>query len=189
MPKQSKNDKELTEVAKEIANCAECKAGKGGMPVPGEGNSSAQVVFLGEAPGKIEARTGRPFVGSSGKLLRKLIAEAGLKEDKVFITSPVKYLPSYVTPTPEDVAHGRTHLEKQLAIIKPKIIVLLGRVAALAMLKSHVPVAQRHGEIIKEKRYSFFLTYHPAAALYNPKLKSELSKDFKKIKRLIKARA
>jgi uracil-DNA glycosylase family 4 len=177
--------KALDQIAKEIESCAICKQGKIGKAVPGEGNADADVVFLGEAPGKKEAQSGRPFIGPAGKILRELIKDAGLKEEDVFITSPVKYLPEYVTPTPEDVAHGRTHLFKQLDIIQPKIIVLMGRIAALAMLERNVSVAKEHGTIIEKDGRKYLLAYHPAAPLYSPKVKEELIKDFKKLKKLI----
>ena len=92
--------------------------------MPGEGNPDAHIIFLGEAPGKNEAATGRPFIGRSGQLLRKMIRSLGLKESDVFITRPVKYLPDRGTPSKEQIAHGRTHLTKQLTVINPKIIVL-----------------------------------------------------------------
>ena len=126
----TKKQRELEKVAKQIKNCKICKEDKIGKAVPGEGNPDADVVFLGEAPGKKESASGRPFIGPAGKILRALIAEAGLKDEDVFITSPVKYLPTYVTPTAADVEHGRVHLFEQLDIICPKVIVLLGRVAA-----------------------------------------------------------
>lgn len=178
--------KALDKIAKEISTCKICQVHSIGKAVPGEGNPDADIVFLGEAPGKKEAETGRPFVGPSGKVLRALIADAGLKDEDVFITSPVKFLPEYVTPTPKDVAHAVVHLEKQLQVIEPKIIVLLGRIAALAILKEEIQVSKRHGEIIKKDSYTYLLTYHPAAPLYSPKIKTELMNDFKKLKTLIK---
>src|ERR1700685_3374875 len=98
--------KELDRLAREIENCKICKIGKNGKAVPGEGNPDAKIAFIGEAPGKQEAVIGRPFIGRSGQLLRSLIREIGLKEDEVYITSPVKYLPERGTPTSEDIAHG-----------------------------------------------------------------------------------
>src|SRR6185436_19798058 len=124
--------KALAKIAKEIENCKICKKDKIGKAVPGEGSANADIVFLGEAPGKKEAETGRPFIGRAGKLLRSMLAEVGLKDADVFITSPVKYLPVYVTPKPEDIEHGRTHLFEQLKIIEPKIVVLMGNVASQA---------------------------------------------------------
>ena len=171
----------LEKIANEIERCWICKVGKSGKAVPGEGNPDANVVFIGEAPGRQEAKTGRPFVGRSGQLLRRLIAESGLAEEDVFITSPVKYLPDRGTPTRMDVAHGRIHLVKQLAVINPKLIVLLGAVASLAILEEAVAINKRHGEIIRKDDKKYFITFHPAAALRFPKLKTLLLADFKKL--------
>lgn len=184
---------ELEKIAAEIRNCKVCKAEKSGLAVPGEGNPDADVVFIGEAPGKKEAATGRPFIGRSGQLLRSLIREIGLDDEKdVFITSPVKYLPDRGTPTSEHIAHGRIHLMKQFAIIKPKVVMLLGRVAAEGVLERKVAVAKEHGQIIDPstgsgfKGIKFFLTYHPAAALRFPnKFKQLLREDFEKLKKLL----
>ena len=183
MDKQVKLDK----IAEEIRNCKICQEGKSGMAVCGEGNSDADIVFIGEAPGKTEALTGRPFVGRSGKLLRSLITAAGLKEEDVYITSPVKYLPDRGTPTPLDIAHGREHLLKQFAIIQPKFVVLLGRVAAEGVLQKKVAVTKDRGSVIEEKDgVKYFLTYHPAAALRFPgKFKKFLVEDFETVKILV----
>src|SRR6266568_2522857 len=144
--------KALDKIAKEIENCKICKVGKSGKAVPGEGNPDAQVVFIGEAPGRQEAVTGRPFIGRSGQLLRSLIREIGLDDEKdVYITSPVKYLPDRGTPTSQDIAHGRIHLMKQLEVIVPKIVMLLGRVAAEGVLEKKVAVSSEHGHIIEVK--------------------------------------
>jgi DNA polymerase len=177
--------KALDKIARKIAACKICQQGKVGLPVPGEGNAAADIVFIGEAPGKEEAKTGRPFIGRSGKLLRQLINETGLSENEVFITSPVKYLPEYVTPTPEDVAHGRVHLMEQFKIIEPKVVVLLGRVAALAVLEKDISVAKERGTVVEKDGLKYLMTYHPAAPLYSPKVKAELLKDFEKLKTLI----
>ena len=122
--------KALDKIAKEIENCKNCKIGKSGKAVVGEGSPNAEIVFIGEAPGKNEALVGRPFIGRSGKLLRSMITSIVLKEKDVYITSPVKYLPNSGTPSSSEIAHGRIHLAKHWEIIKPKIVVLLGRVAA-----------------------------------------------------------
>ncbi len=174
----------LEKIATQISQCRICKKDKIGLPVAGEGNPDAKVVFIGEAPGKNEAKTGLPFIGRAGKLLRSLIVEAGLKEEDVFITSPVKYLPKHITPTLAEVAHGRKHLNDQLDIIDPKIIVLLGRVAALAVLEKNILIAQEHGKIIEKDKRKYLLAYHPAAPLYSPKLREEIKKDFSKLKNL-----
>jgi len=175
----------LDKIAEEIKNCRICKKDKVGLAVPGEGSAEADIVFLGEAPGKKEAESGRPFVGPAGKVLRALIKEVGLKDKDVYITSPVKYLPKYVTPTPADVVHGKIHLDRQLEIINPKIVVLMGRIAALAMIGKNIFVAQDHGKIIEQDGRKYLISYHPAAQLYSPKAKAELINDFKKLKKLI----
>jgi len=191
MNKQQKLDK----IATEIENCNVCKIGKTGVAVPGEGNPDADVVFIGEAPGKKEAVEGRPFIGRSGQLLRGLIRGIGLDDRKdVYITSPVKYLPNGKdgspggTPTSQDISHGRIHLMEQFAVIKPKVVMLLGRVAAEGVLEKKVAVAKEHGQIIEEKDgIKYFLTFHPAAALRFPnKYKPLLQEDFEKLKGLLK---
>ncbi len=177
--------KELEKIAKEIENCEVCKIDKIGVAVPGEGNPDADIVFLGEAPGKTEAKTGRPFVGRSGKLLRSLINEVGLEEENVYITSPVKYLPSYGTPKPSDIKHGKVHLQQQIDIINPKLIVLLGNTAAKAMLDQPISLLKDHGNIIEQGGMKYYLTLHPAAAIRFVKFKKLLLADFQKLKKLI----
>jgi uracil-DNA glycosylase len=183
----SSKNKLLKTVEQEILNCRFCNKNKKGMLVPGEGSSEAKIVFIGEAPGKEEILTGKPFIGRAGKILRELIASVGLKAEDVFITSAVKYLPkTYITPKPSDIVHGRTHLEKQLAILKPKVIVVLGNTAAVSLLDRKFSISQVHGTALQENNYLYFLSYHPAAPLYSPKLKEEIFKDFKKLKKIIK---
>lgn len=178
--------KELDNIALEIENCKVCKIGKSGRAVVGEGNPDAKVVFIGEAPGKNEALVGRPFIGRSGKLLRSQITSIGLKEEDVYITSPVKYLPNTGTPSSSDIAHGRIHLMKQLGIIKPKFVVLLGRVAAEGVLEKKVFVIKEHGQIIEDRDgIKYFLTLHPAAVLRFAKYKSLFEADFTKLRTLI----
>lgn len=173
---------ELKVIAREIQNCKICKKDKSGKAVSGEGNPDAKVVFIGEAPGRQEAKTGRPFVGRSGRFLRALIREIGVREEEVFITSPVKYLPDRGTPTSKDIAHGRVHLVKQLEIIDPKVIVLLGSVAAQGVLEQKIPINKQHGTIIKKDSKRYFITFHPSAALRFPKIKKTFIDDFKKLK-------
>jgi DNA polymerase len=175
----------LAAIAAKIAVCKICKRDKIGIAVPGEGNPEADIVFLGEAPGKEEAKSGRPFIGRSGKLLRALIKEAGIKEEEVFITSPVKYLPRHVTPTSVEIKHGRKHLREQLSIIQPKLIVLLGRTAYYAMFDETCEIGKIHGTTFERAGVRYMVAYHPAAPLHSPKLRVELYNDFKKLKRLI----
>lgn len=175
----------LIQIATEIENCKVCKNDKTGLAVPGEGNPDAKVMFVGEAPGKTEAKTGRPFVGRSGQLLRKLIGEIGLREEEVFITSPVKYLPKRGTPTPADIKHGKTHLNKQIDAINPAVLVLLGAVATKAVLEESVSVLKVHGQILRKGKRKVFVTLHPAAAIRFQKFRKLLDKDFKRLKLLV----
>ena len=181
MTKQS----QLKKVAREINNCRTCQRGKLGMAVPGEGSPSAKIMFIGEAPGKSEAATGRPFVGRSGQLLRKLIRSCGIKEKDVFITSPVKYLPKKGTPSAKDIKHGKSHLQKQIDIIKPKVMVLLGNTACKAMLSDKYPVMSNHGRFINENGNNYFVTLHPAAVIRFPKYRPVINRDFKKLNKLV----
>lgn len=177
----------LSKIAAEIEVCKVCKAGKSGKAVPGEGNPDADIVFIGEAPGKNESLTGRPFVGRSGKLLRQTIRDIlGLKEEDVFITSPVKYLPDSGTPSSSDIEHGKIHLEKQLKIIDPKIVVLLGRVAVEGVLQERVQVMKEHGRVIKKEGRKYFLTLHPAAVIRFQKNRQVFEKDFQKLAGIMK---
>lgn len=186
--KMDKADK-LGLIAREIVRCRSCKDGTSGKAVPGEGNPDARVVFLGEAPGRTEAATGRPFVGRSGKLLRQMIREVGLSEDEVYITSPVKYLPIRGTPTKKDIRHGRTHLVKQLSVIEPDMIVLLGATAVYAMLERVVPILSAHGTLIERDGRKYLITLHPAAILRFPKYRPLFASDFEKVKELLAGNA
>lgn len=135
MPKQTLKDKRLALIAQEIKSCPVCSKSGKGLLVPGEGNSNAKIVFVGEAPGKNEIISGKPFVGRAGKLLDSLLVTIKLKREDIFITSAVKYLPkTYITPKQKDIKHGRKHLFAQLEVIKPKVVVLMGNVAAMAVL-------------------------------------------------------
>jgi len=178
--------RQLAKIGREIEECAVCKQGKIGKPVPGEGNPSAKIVFVGEAPGREEAKTGRPFVGRAGKLLRSLIKEIGLSEKEVYITNPVKYLPKIGTPLKADVSHGKIHLQKQLDIINPKLVVLLGNVAQKAFFDKPIPILKSHGSVVKAGDREYFITIHPSAALRFKKFRKILESDFEKLKLLIK---
>ncbi len=178
-------ERQLLAIAREIEKCRLCRKGKHGKAVPGEGNPNAKIVFLGEAPGKEEAKTGRPFIGRSGKLLRSLIRGVGLREADVFITSPVKYLPDRGTPSSSDIEHGRVHLLKQLKVIDPNIIVLLGNVACKGILNEAHQVLKEHGSVITKEGKKYFITLHPAAAIRFKKYVPIIEKDFHKFRQLL----
>lgn len=177
-------EKALKKIEREITKCIECKINTSGKPVPGEGDTDADIMFLGEAPGRTEAATGRPFVGRSGQFLTTLIESIGLKRTSVFITSPVKYYPGMRAPTPKEISHGRLHLTKQITVIKPKLIVLLGATALKALLPEYT-VTKAHGKLIEENNMKYFITFHPAAALRFPPIRILIQTDFEILKKAI----
>jgi uracil-DNA glycosylase len=176
----------LEEMKKEIEKCSECKKGKNGKAVPGEGNPNAKIIFIGEAPGKKEALTGKPFIGRSGNLLTKLLAAIKIDRKEVFITSPVKYYPGPRPPTPKEIAHGKIHLLKQIKIIAPKYIVLLGNTAMKALIDGSYQVTKWHGKVITQNNITYFITFHPAAALRFPKkIQPVMEEDLKILQSLV----
>lgn len=179
----NEKEKRLSKIAEEIRKCNLCKRWGKGKAVPGEGNPDAEVVFIGEAPGGEEAKTGRPFVGRSGRFLRQTIRLIGLSEEEVFITSPVHYMPLRGGPIKENIIHGRTHLLKQLSIIDPKIVVLLGSTACLALLDRNVEISREHGRTIKKEDRTYFITFHPAYAMRFAR--KDFEEDFKRLRELI----
>jgi uracil-DNA glycosylase len=142
--------------------------------VPGEGSPVAAVMFVGEAPGATEDSLGRPFVGRAGRLLDELLAEAGLVRSDVWITNVVKARPpKNRDPKAPEVAHWMPFLQRELAIIQPRVVVPLGR-HALKHFAPQAKIAEVHGRLLDG--YLFPL-YHPAAAMYNQTLRSTLFAD------------
>jgi uracil-DNA glycosylase family 4 len=177
---------ELEKVAKEISSCRRCKIGMSGLPVPGEGNPDARVMFVGEAPGLKESQTGRPFIGRAGKFLTKMLDMIGVKRKDVFITSPVKYFPGRRAPTDEEIAHGRTHLSRQIEIIRPSLIVPLGNTALKALFPGEkLLISKVHGRLVRRDGVNYFPTYHPSAAMRFTKMRNAMIKDMTRMKQLI----
>jgi uracil-DNA glycosylase family 4 len=176
--------KELEKIAAEIRRCPRCRRWGKGAPVPGEGNPDATIVFVGEAPGREEAATGTPFVGRSGRFLRSVMKQAGFHDEEVYITSPVKYLPLGGTPLRENILHGRIHLLKQLSVIDPEIIVLMGSTACIALLDRKASITGEHGSVVHKEERTYFITFHPAYAMRFPEGKKAFIADFRKLTRL-----
>ena len=154
--------------------------------VPGEGSYSAEIMFIGEAPGKDEDTQGKPFVGASGKLLTQLIESIGLSREDVFISNVVKCRPpENRDPLPDEVAACWPYLEQQIRIIKPLLIVTLGR-HSMARFLLDLKISDVHGQAKRAKGFwkekqVYLPLYHPAVALYDPRKKEVLFEDFKKI--------
>lgn len=177
--------KALQKIAAGIEQCRECRKDGLGLAVPGEGSAEVPVMFIGEAPGKHEAGTGRPFVGRSGQLLRAIISGIGIDPGKAFITSPVHYLPGTGKPSPAMIAHGATHLFEQIAVIEPRILVLLGCSAFRALFGKTIEIAKEHGTVVEKDGISCFITFHPAYAMRFPEGRKKFLEDFGKLKLLL----
>ncbi|MCY0879882.1 MAG: uracil-DNA glycosylase [Firmicutes bacterium] len=149
----------------------------------GEGSPNARLVFIGEGPGADEDRLGRPFVGRAGQLLDRMIAAMGMTRfDDVYILNVVKCRPpGNRTPTPEEWTTCRPHLEQQLDILDPAIIVLLGSTALKALIDPTLRITQMRGQWIERGGRWWMPTYHPAALLRNPSLKRETWEDLKRV--------
>ena len=154
--------------------------------VPGDGSIDSEVVFIGEGPGRQEDQQGRPFVGAAGQLLEAALNEIGWSRDKVYITNVVKCRPpGNRDPSPEEVEEHRLFLERELALIGPKLIVLLGRHALHWFLPGE-QISKIRGTAKRRNEVVYFPTYHPAAALYNNSLKDTFVSDIKKIPLILK---
>ena len=191
-------DQLLLQIKEEVVNLKESplydfRLKNKNFPVIGEGDHNAKIIFVGEAPGKNEAETGRPFCGASGRVLTELIESIGLKREDVYITNVVKDRPpENRDPSPEEIKIYGPFLDRQVEIIKPKVIATLGRYSmAYTMNKFGLEtelksISQIHGKIFEPKNgLKIIPLYHPAVALYQNSLKSEMFKDFKIIKEFI----
>lgn len=157
--------------------------------VMGDGNLNAEIVFIGEAPGKNEDEQGLPFVGAAGKFLNEMLAQAGLERSDVYITNIVKYRPpNNRDPFPEEKKAFWPYLLKQLQIIKPKVVITLGRHSMEYFLPDG-RISQIHGEAKRIKfgddKLVIVPLYHPAAALYNGGLRQTLIDDFLNVPKVI----
>lgn len=181
---------QLDEIAKQITLSKGEFSGFGLTPVPGEGSPDSKVLFIGEAPGFTEDQLGRPFVGVSGKILRKNLLANGWSEPEVFITNIVKFRPpENRDPTPEEIEFFRPFLDEQIKIIKPEIIVTLGRFSMYKFLGVGVSISRIHG-ISRKINWNglailIFPMYHPAAALRQGSVMRDFEADFRKLKTLL----
>ena len=159
--------------------------------VPGDGNASADIVFIGEGPGRAEDIQGKPFVGAAGKFLNEMLQTINLKREDVYITNVVKYRPpDNRDPLPEEAAACYPWLVEQINLIDPKLIILLGR-HALERFFPGEKISLTHGKILRRAvmgmgMRNFYALYHPAAALYNGGMRGVLLEDFKKIPKVLK---
>jgi DNA polymerase len=181
-------DDTLVSLADEIRACKACPLHRSAkQAVPGEGSAESGILFLGEAPGYTEDVQGRPFVGAAGQLLDQLLAGIGLDRSKVFITNVVRHRPpENRDPLPEEVAACHVWFERHLAALKPKVVVTLGRHAMYKFFPGE-SISRVHGHARKKDGITIFPVFHPAAALHQPSLRSDLEKDFQALAKFLES--
>ena len=178
----------LEETATAVRACVRCRLHLGRtLAVPGEGPPDADIVLIGEAPGRQEDRTGRPFVGAAGKVLDRSLAAAGLSRPDVYITNVVKCRPpANRPPKADEVQACRPYLLAELRAIQPKLLVTLGAHALHGLVGPRPRFADARGTLIAFEGIRLLPTYHPAAVLYNRRLDSALTKDLQKVAELVR---
>ena len=172
----------LERVAAEVSACTKCILHKSRVKaVPGEGPPRADIMFIGEGPGFHENQQGRPFVGPAGQLLEELLASLKLKREQVFIGNVVKCRPpGNRDPLPEEIEACKPYLDRQIALLRPRVIVTLGRYS-MARVFPNEKISRIHGQAKKVDGIVYVPMYHPAAALHQPSLRRDVEEDFKKL--------
>jgi uracil-DNA glycosylase len=176
----------LNDLYKEITVCRRCALSKTATrAVPGEGPENARIMFIGEGPGFHEDQQGRPFVGAAGQLLDNLLASINLKREQVYITNMVKHRPpNNRDPLPGELTACRPWLDQQLEMIKPRILITLGR-HSMEIFFPGKSISKIHGTYIRKDGLICFAMYHPAAALHQQSLRNEIQADMLKIRDLL----
>lgn len=176
----------LTELCEEIKNCRQCEIARYRTnAVPGDGAEDADIMFIGEAPGWHEDQQGRPFVGPAGKFLDELLGLIGLKRKQVYITNVIKTRPlENRDPLPQEIVNCRPWLDRQIDIIRPKMIVTLGRYS-MALFFPGKSISRIHGTAEKRDGILYYAMYHPAAALHQQSLRETIKADMLKIPQLL----
>ena len=179
----------LQELAAEASSCRACGLCETRTKVVfGGGQAEVSLVFVGEAPGRDEDLQGVPFVGRAGQLLTRIIEAIGLSRDQVYICNVLKCRPpENRNPAPEEIAACRGFLERQLEILQPRVICTLGLFASQLLLESTAPIGKLRGRLFEQGRWRILPTYHPAALLRNPSLKTVVWEDVQLLRRVLDA--
>jgi DNA polymerase len=177
---------ELTELYKEVLVCTKCILSQGRThAVPGEGPEDSAIMFIGEAPGFHEDRQGRPFVGAAGKYLEELLEGIGLKRDQVYITNVIKCRPpGNRDPELDEIATCKPYLDRQIDLIRPRVIVTLGRFS-MQRYFPNASISRVHGQPKRVGSVIYYPMFHPAAALHQPRWRSMVEEDIRKIPELL----
>lgn len=163
----------------------ELKAGATQL-VFGVGNPDAEIMFIGEAPGKHEDFQGEPFVGAAGKFLNEMLASIGLERKDIYITNIVKYRPpNNRDPEPEEIQVFMPYLQRQIQVIRPRLVVFLGR-HSMSVFLPELKISQAHGKPVRKGGQVYLPLFHPAAALYNGGMRQTLMDDFALIPMILK---
>ncbi|MCP4649997.1 MAG: uracil-DNA glycosylase [PVC group bacterium] len=170
-------------IIERVKTCTLCKLHESRTNVVfGEGSLDSDLVFIGEAPGRDEDRSGRPFVGAAGQLLTKIIQAMGMSRRDVYITNILRCRPpANRNPLPEEIIQCRPYLSELLTVIKPKVICTLGKIAAWSLLDEKIPISRLRGKFYEYNGIPVMPTYHPAYLLRNPADKKLVWQDVKKI--------
>ena len=184
--REKKVHSSLVEMYNDVKECQKCPLGSLRINfVFGVGNPNSKIVLIGEAPGRDEDLKGEPFVGRAGQLLNKILNAINLKREEVYIANILKCRPpGNRDPLESEVELCLPYLNEQLLIIKPKIILSLGRVAANCLLKTKMSMKDLRGKIFNYRGFRMLVTYHPAALLRNPGLKRPTWEDVQYVKKL-----
>jgi DNA polymerase len=179
-------EQKLETIKQNVIECTKCDLSKTRTnSVPGKGNFHSNVIFVGEAPGKNEDKKGEPFIGIAGKKLSIALEGAGISREEVYITNIVKCRPpKNRVPTTVERETCQEYLKQEIAIIKPKIICVLGNTAFNSLLGGS-EITKFRGKLVRKENQLYFLTVHPAATIYNQKLITVLKKDMVKLFDLI----
>jgi len=179
---------ELKALREHIGDCQRCKLAPSRKNIVfGQGSASARLMFVGEAPGADEDEQGLAFVGKAGQLLTRIIESIGLKRDEVFIANVLKCRPPQNrNPEPDEIASCQPFLERQIAAIRPKVIVGLGKFGGQWLLKTAEPISRIRGRVGDYDGIKVIPTYHPAYLLRNPGAKKDVWEDMKTVRELLK---
>ena len=179
----------LDSIAENVRECRKCELCETRIKaVPGKGNFDADVIFVGEAPGRNEDIHGEPFVGAAGKRLDMILEDTGIDRKDVYITNIVKCRPpKNRVPSKKEEESCNDFIKQEIEIINPKIICVMGNTAYGTLLDGK-EITKNHGKIVEKDGRKFFVTFHPAATIYNQKLVEELKEDFRKLAKFLETK-
>ena len=176
----------LLEIKNNVVQCTKCDLCKTRInAVPGKGSASSKIMFIGEAPGRTEDARGEPFVGAAGKKLSDALAKNGINRDSVYITNVVKCRPpNNRVPLDFERESCRPYLDAEIAALNPEIVCILGNTASNSVL-GYGEITKNHGKIIEKDGIRYFLTFHPAAIIYNQELAATFDADIATLAKLV----